>query len=105
MIRQSSASYRMKNHLLALSRNLFKAVGLFNSLLSQSLVILSELREIKDLLAAQHTPDQELRLIPASQAAARLKVETSTLLRWAQEGKLTLVKVGHLNYYKASEVR
>lgn len=95
----------MKNHLLALSRNLFKAVGLFNSLLSQSLVILSELREIKDLLAAQHTPDQELRLIPARQAAERLKVETSTLLRWVQEGKLTLVKVGHHNYYKASEVR
>lgn len=104
MLTHQSPSYRMKNNLLSLSRNLFKAVKLFDSLLSQTFVILTELREIKDLLLEQRKQDQALRLIPARQAAEGLKVQTKTLLHWAKQGKLTLIQIGRNHYYKASEV-
>jgi|GEM_PF-1279044 len=101
---KESPSYKMKNHLLSLSRNLFKAVNLFDSLLSQTFVILTGLREIKDLLLEQKTPGEELRIISATEAAAKLNVKPKTLRRWATQGKLTLIQIGHDNYYKASEV-
>lgn len=104
MINTPLSSYKMKNRLLSLSRNLFKAVNLFDSLLSQTFVILTELREIRNLLTEQREQDQTLRLIPARQAADGLKVHTQTLLRWARQGKLTLVQIGRQHYYKASEV-
>lgn len=94
----------MKNHLLSLSRNLFKAVNLFDSLLSQTFVILNELREMKDLLITQTRPGEELRVLSAAEAAEKLHVKPTVLQRWATQGKLTLVQIGQDNYYKSSEI-
>lgn len=94
----------MKNHLLSLSRNLFKAVNLFDSLLSQTFVILTELREIKDLLTGQASPGEGLLILSATEAAAKLKVKPTTLRYWATQGKLTLIQIGQDNYYKSSEI-
>lgn len=104
MMKNQSPSYKMKNHLLSLSRNVFKAVNLFDSLLSQTFVILSELQEIKKLLFEQTAPGEDLRVLSATEAAARLCVNPKTLRHWATQGKLTLIQIGREHYYKTSEV-
>ena len=104
MMNKQVSSYKMKNHLLSLSRNVFKAVNLFDSLLSQTFVILSELREIKQLLFEQRPPGEDLRVLSVAEAAERLQVKPKTLRHWVAQGKLTFIQIGQENYYKASEV-
>lgn len=104
MMKNQSPSYKTKNHLLTLSRNVFKAVNLFDSLLSQTFVILNELREIRKLLFEQTTPGTDLRILSATEAATKLNVTPKTLRHWVTQGKLTLIQIGQDNYYKVSEV-
>lgn len=94
----------MKNHLLSLSRSLFKAINLFDSLLAQAFVMITELREIKELLRVQNEQSEGLRLLTAEEAATKLKVSLRTLKAWSQSGKLTAVKIGTKTYYQSTEV-
>lgn len=104
MMNNQVSSYKMKNHLLSLSRNIFKAVNLFDSLLSQTFVILSELREIKQLLLEQRPAGEDLRVLSVAEATEKLHVKPRTLRTWVAEGKLTFVQIGQEFYYKASEI-
>lgn len=94
----------MKNHLLSLSRSLFKAINLFDSLLAQAFVMITELKEIKELLRVQNEQSEGLLLLTAEEVATKLKVNFRTLTAWSQAGKLTTVKIGSKTYYLASEV-
>ena len=104
MMNNQVSSYKMKNHLLSLSRNVFKAVNLFDSLLSQTFVILSELREIRQLLFEQRPAGEELRVFSVAEASEKLHVKPRTLRTWVAQGKLTSILIGQKFYYKVSEI-
>ena len=69
----------MKNQLLSVSPNLFKALSHFDQMQAQANVIIAELRDLKELLRLQNEQGRDTELLTADEAAARLQVTVRTL--------------------------
>jgi len=94
----------MKDSLLFVSRNLFKSVALFDSLLTQAVTAIVELREIKELLRLQNERGKDTQLLTAEETAVKLKVTTKALDLWKRTGVLLPIRVGGRNYYRLSDI-
>lgn len=94
----------MKNQLLSLSRNVFKAVNMFDNMLTQVIVMIGELRDIKELLRLQNEQGCDTRLLTPEEVADKLQVTIRTLSNWDRTGKLIPIRFGSKSYYRISDV-
>lgn len=92
------------NSLLSLSRNIFKAVGIFEKLFEQSSTVITELREIKELLQVENMEGRDQRLLCAEEMERKLRVTRRTLTSWGQTGKVRAYRIGKKNYYRICDL-
>lgn len=92
------------NNLLSLSRNVFKAVNIFEKLFEQTFVVIAELREIKELLRVENLEGRDQRLLCAEEMEKKLRVTRRTLTSWGQTGKVRAYRIGKKNYYRICDL-
>ena len=94
----------MNASILNLSRGLLRSVKFLESLIEQASAIVSELKEIKELLRLQNEQGKDTQLLTLEEAAAKLKVTVHTMSRWREAGVLVPIKIGCANYYRFSDI-
>jgi len=94
----------MKHRLISLKENLFQIVILGERLLVQAYAILSELREIKELLLIQNEQGGDVKLFTDDEAAKKMKVSLRLMAEWEKAGKLVPVHLQGKRYYRESDI-
>ena len=93
----------MRNYMLEMSRSLIKAIDLLDKLFQQTFVIVSVMREVRQLLLDQLGKVEEEMLLSQDEMASKLRVSRRTIDHWTQIGKLDSYRIGNKSYYKFGE--
>lgn len=93
----------MRNYMLEISRSLFKAIDLLDKLFQQTFVIITVMREVRQLLLDQIGQTEGEALLSMDEMASKLRVSRRTIDIWTKGGKLDEYRVGNKPYYRFSE--
>ena len=94
----------MKNRLISLRKNSFQIIVLGERLLALACAVVSELREIKDLLRIQNEQEVDAKLLTDDEAAKKMKVSLRLMAEWEKAGKLVPVHLRGKRYYRESDI-
>ncbi|PRY55276.1 hypothetical protein B0I27_101245 [Arcticibacter pallidicorallinus] len=94
----------MKDRQISISRHSFQVVRSGERLLALAFAIISELREIKELLRIQNERGNDARLFTVDEAAEKKKVPVRLMAEWEKAGKLPSVHLLGKRYYQEKDL-
>lgn len=94
----------MKDRQISIRTNLFQVIILGERLLALAHAVVSELREIKELLRIQNEQGGDPKLLTQDEAAEKMNVSLRLMAEWENTGKLIPVHFRGKRYYRESDL-